>query len=160
VRAIVRELDRNLPVTDVITMKQAVSQALSIPAFTAGSLTVFAAFAAGLASLGLYGLLASTVAARTREIGIRMAMGAIPANLIYRFVREGLLLTLIGAALGLAGAFALAGLVSSVVFGVSVHDPLNFAVALLFLIMVASVATILPARRAARVDPLVALRYE
>jgi predicted permease len=160
VRAIVRELDRNLPVTDVITMKQAVSQALSIPAFTAASLTVFAAFAAGLAGLGLYGLLASTVAARTREIGIRMAMGAIPANLIYRFLREGLLLTLIGAALGLAGAFALAELVSAVVFGVSVRDPLNFALAVLFLTIVASVATILPARRAARVDPLVALRYE
>jgi putative ABC transport system permease protein len=160
VRAIVRELDRNLPVTDVITMKQAVSQALSTPAFTAASLAVFAIFAAGLAGLGLYGLLASTVAARTREIGIRMAMGAMPANLIYRFVREGLLLTVTGAALGLAGAFVLAGLLSAVVFGVTVRDPLNFALAVLFLMMVATVATILPALRAARVDPLVALRYE
>jgi putative ABC transport system permease protein len=160
IRATVRELDRNLPVTDVITMKQAVSRALSIPAFAAASLSVFAVFAAGLAGLGLYGLLASTVAARTREIGIRMAIGAMPAELIYRFLREGLLLTMAGAVLGLAGAFAVAGLMSAAVFGVDARDPLNFVFAIVFLMMVAIVAIILPARRAARVDPLVALRYE
>lgn len=160
VRTIVRDLDPNLPVTETTTMAQVVSEALSTPAFVATSFGLFALAAAALAGLGLYGLVAYAVATRTGEIGVRMALGAVPAQILARFLREGVILTLTGGLLGIAAAFGLAQFMSSLIFGVSVRDPFSFVFAPLFLITIAVAATILPARRAARVDPIVALRYE
>jgi putative ABC transport system permease protein len=160
VRAIVHDLDRNLPITETTTMAQVVSQVLSTPTFVATSFGLFAVAATVLAGLGLYGLVAYAVATRTREIGVRMALGAVPAQILTKFVRDGVRLTLLGGAFGIVGAFGAATLMSSLVFGVSIHDPFSFVLAPLLLILVAVTATILPARRATQVDPLVALRYE
>jgi predicted permease len=160
VRAVVHDIDRNVPITETTTMAQVVSRALSTPTFVATSFGLFAVAAAVLAGLGLYGLVAYALATRTREIGVRMALGAVPRHILTKFVREGVRLALLGGAIGIAAAFGAATLMSSLVFGLSVHDPVSFVLAPLLLILVAVTATILPARRAARVDPLVALRYE
>jgi ABC-type antimicrobial peptide transport system permease subunit len=125
------------------------------------TLTVFyAALALFLAVFGLFGVLASTVRRRTQEIGIRMALGARPANVVSMVIREGLLLTFAGVCAGLVGATLLTHVMATFLFGVKPTDPLTFSIVALLLCIVALVACYIPARRATKVDPIIALKYE
>ena len=163
VAAISREihsLDKDLPVTEVSTLKQMIAREVSPYRFNAGLLSLFAALALVLAATGVYGVTAYTVAQRTHEVGIRMALGARKSDVLKLFIREGMKLVLTGVVIGLAGAFALTRVIVSLLFGVSPTDATTFAVVAVGLVLVALLACYLPARRATKVDPLVALRYE
>jgi len=120
----------------------------------------FGVLALVLASIGLYGILAYNVAGRTNEIGLRMALGAARRDVIWMVLREALLLTLIGVLIGVPLAVASGRLVSSLLFGLTPSDPLSIGLAAIVMLAVAALASYLPARRAAQVDPMVALRYE
>jgi putative ABC transport system permease protein len=120
----------------------------------------FGGLALLLASIGLYGIIAFGVVRRTREIGIRMALGAQRRNILYMVLREAVLLILFGAGMGIVGALGASRLLSSQLYGVTSFDPLTFAVAVLILFGVALLAGSIPSRRASKVDPMVALRYE
>ncbi|MGH9769544.1 MAG: ABC transporter permease [Blastocatellia bacterium] len=160
VRNEVAALDKTLPLYDVKTMRQHLGLAL-LPARLAGSvLGVFGLVALILAAAGIYGVMAYSVAQRTREIGIRMALGASASAVLKLVVRQGMTLTLIGVAIGLTASFALTRLMKTLLFGVSATDPLTFVVITLLLTVVALVAALVPARRAANVDPMVALRRQ
>lgn len=160
VRAEVREIDPELPVYNIRTMDQIISNATAQPRFRAVLLSLFSLAALLLAAVGIYSVMAYLVRQRTREIGIRMALGAERSDILKLVVRQGMILTLMGIALGLAAAFALTRLISSLLFGVSATDPLTFVGLSLGLAAVALLASYIPARRAARIDPLLALRYE
>jgi putative ABC transport system permease protein len=123
-------------------------------------LSVFAGVALFLAMIGIYSVMSYTVTQNTREIGIRMALGAQGADVLKLIVGQGLLLTIIGITLGLAASLVLTRLIKSLLFGVTATDPLTFVYVSLFLILVAVLACYIPARRATRVDPMIALRYE
>jgi ABC-type antimicrobial peptide transport system permease subunit len=123
-------------------------------------LTLFGLVAVGLAAMGVYGVIAYGVTRRTREIGIRMALGAQPRNIIALVAREGVLLAVFGIALGAAGAWALRRVVASLLYGVSVNDPLAFGGAAMVLFVIALVATLLPTRAALKVDPARTIRVE
>ena len=158
VRAAVRELDANLPIIRLATMKEVVGESVARPRFLTTLLTLFAALAATIGAIGLYGLLAYTVAQRARDFAIRLALGAGAKRVFGRVLREGLLLAAGGIALGVVGALATVRVISSQLYGVQPRDPLTFAAVAGGLLLVALVACAVPALRAIRVPPLNALR--
>jgi predicted permease len=155
-----RALDPNLPLYDVKTMEQQLSESLARRRFAMLMLGLFAVIALLLASVGIYGVISYTVAQRTREIGIRVALGAQTRDVLHLIVRHGMSLTGIGVALGLVAAIAATRLMVSLLFGVSATDPLTYVVIASLLALVAFAACWIPARRATKVDPMIALRCE
>ncbi|HST79725.1 MAG TPA: FtsX-like permease family protein, partial [Verrucomicrobiae bacterium] len=141
-------------------MQELVESSFQDRRFQMWMFVVFAGLALGLAAVGLYGLLAYMVSARTREIGIRMALGAQITDVLRMVIKQGLVLASLGAVIGLIAAGALSRLMSNLVFGVKTIDPLTYAATAATLVLVAVGACYIPARRAAKVDPMVALRYE
>jgi len=160
VRSKIRALDANLPLYGMRTMDQQISNSLLVERLIASLSAVFGLLATVLAVIGLYGVMAYTVARRTREIGVRMALGAFQGDVIWMVMREVLVLLAIGLTAGLAGAFVLAKLVQSQLYGVSSSDPLTMVLAALGLGLVACAAGYIPALRASRIDAMRALRYE
>jgi len=163
IREAMHEVDSNLPLSNIRTQIEQAGQTLSMERMFAKLLTLFGVVAQALAAVGLYGVMAFTVAQRTQEIGIRMALGANRANVLSMIMRQGMALTLIGIAVGLGAAYALTKYLESLtglLFGVEPRDPWTFAAISGLLAVVALVACLVPARRATKVDPLVALRYE
>jgi putative ABC transport system permease protein len=156
----VEAVDADLPVTNVKTMDELMADSLAQRRVVMVLLAIFAVLALVLASVGIYGVMSYTVTQRTRELGIRMALGAQQAQVRKMVVREGLLLALVGVGIGLAGAFALTRVMKSLLYGVSATDPLTFVGIAALLVAVALAASFLPARRATRVDPMIALRGE
>jgi putative ABC transport system permease protein len=156
----VTSLDKNAPIYHVETLDQYFAESVAEPRFLTLLLSGFAGLALLLASLGIYGVISYIVAQSTREIGIRMALGAEAGEVVFAVLRRGLLLAVVGATIGLAGAFGLVHLLPGLLYGVRATDPMTLAAAPLVLLMVAAIASYIPARRAARVDPMVALRYE
>jgi ABC-type antimicrobial peptide transport system permease subunit len=155
-----REASGGLPVGKIRSMDQVVAQSTARQDFNTTLLTIFAGVALLLAAVGIYGLMAYSVQQRTQEIGIRMALGAAPEKVRGMIVRQGMTLALIGVVTGVAAALALTRLMASLIFGVKTWDPAVFVTVTVVLSIVALLATYIPARRAAHVSPLVALRYE
>ncbi|HYP29657.1 MAG TPA: ABC transporter permease [Blastocatellia bacterium] len=153
-------VDKDQPITDLRTMGQYMDNAVSRQRFSVTLLGLFAGLAIILSAVGIYGVVSYSVTQRTHEIGIRMALGARSVDVLRLVVGQGMALTLAGVALGLAAAFALTRIIASLLFGVSASDPFIFAAVPLLLICVAFVASYLPARRAMKLDPMIALRYE
>jgi len=159
-RGAVRELDKDLPVSDVSTLANSISHSTSSRRFSTTLFGVFALLALVLASVGIYGVISYSVTRRTQEIGVRIALGAAPGRIAAIVVGRALLLGAFGVGIGIAGGLALTRLLGSMLYGVSATDPVTFAAASLFLLAVSGVAAYLPARRAAGVDPTVALHHE
>ena len=159
-RAEVRALDKDLPVSKVRTMETVRGDSIAQPRFRALLIVLFGVVALALATIGIYGVMAYSVARRTHEIGLRMALGAQNTDVLKLVLRQGIRLAVTGLLLGLAGAFALTRLISGLLYGVSATDPLTFAVVPALLFAVALLACWIPARRATRVHPMEALRYE
>ena len=153
-------MSSNLPITEMKTMKEIYEKSMSRTAFTLTLLAVSGGMALLLAAVGIYAVISYAVAQRTREIGIRMALGAQRGNLKMMFVRNGLVWGGIGVAAGLAGAVSLSRLMTALLFDVSPVDPLTYSVVVVGLLAVAAGASYLPARRITRVDPLEALRAD
>jgi putative ABC transport system permease protein len=155
-----RQMDAELPMSSVVTMDQLLADSLSRSRFTMFLLGLFAALALVLTAVGIYGVIAYSVAQRTHEIGIRMALGAQRKNVLGLVLGQGTRLTFIGVALGIIAGLALTHLMGSLLYGISARDPLTFAAVSLLLIAVAFLASYIPALNATRVNPTVALRYE
>jgi putative ABC transport system permease protein len=160
IRGVLKQIDKNIPLARVMTMEETVSNSIAQPRLETILLGLFGALALILASVGIYGVLAYSVNQRTSEIGIRMALGASRSSVLGMVLSQGLRLAGIGMALGFVLAIALTRLMASILFAVSPTDPATFAVVFLVLASIAMLACYLPARRATKVDPLVALRYE
>jgi putative ABC transport system permease protein len=160
VRSEIWAIDKELPVSDVKTMDELLSGSVAQPRFYALLLATFAVVALLLATVGLYGVMSYAVNQRTHEIGVRMALGASPRDVLSLTINHGMRLALIGIGIGLGGALALTRLMKTLLFGVSATDPLTFTVTALLLTFVALLACWIPARRATKVDPLIALRCE
>jgi len=160
VRAEVQALDRDLPIYNVKTMKTVIAESFADRRLNMLLLGIFAAVALILAVIGIYSVISYTTTQSTREIGIRMALGAQPKDVLKLIIGHGAVLSLIGVALGLAVAFALTRLMATLLYGVTATDPMTFVTVPILLIAVALLASYLPARRAMKIDPMVALRYE
>jgi putative ABC transport system permease protein len=159
-RRVIYAIDPAQPVADVQTLDSLLSRSIARARFTSVLLAVFAAVALLLAVVGIGGVMGVSVAQRTREIGIRIAIGAPPPSVIGLVVREGMALAVAGLAIGIAGALALARFLDKLLFGVAPTDPLTYLLIAAGLATSALIACLIPARRAARVDPIVALRHE
>jgi predicted permease len=160
VRSAVREIDPSLPIAQILTMDEVLEGVRSRPRFLTTLLGLFSSTALVLAAVGLYGVISYSVTRRTTEFGIRMAMGASVGDVLGLVLGQGLRLALIGVAAGAIGALALTRLIRGLLFGISSFDPMTFAAMALVLVAVTVLACVIPARRATKVDPLVALRYE
>jgi ABC-type antimicrobial peptide transport system permease subunit len=160
VRQAVWSVDANLPLASVYALNYLYIKAIARTSFTLVMLGIAGAMALLLGTVGLYGVLAYSVSQRTREIGIRMALGAQRKDVMRLFLGEGMFVVVIGLAIGLAGSLTLTRFLSSLLFGVTATDPLTFASVSVVLAIVALAACHIPARRAIRVDPMVALRCE
>jgi len=156
----VQSLDRDIPVYQIRTLEQYLSVAVAQPKFNALLLSLFAGLALLLTAIGLYGVVAFAVVQRSQEIGIRIALGAQTGDVLKMVLRQGLKLTTLGLAIGLAAAYALTRYMQSLLFGVKATDPSTFAAIALLLIAVALMACWIPAKRATKVDPMVALWCE
>jgi len=160
IRSELQKLDPNLPFYNVTTMAQLVANQTTQSRFSAWLLGIFGALALVLSAVGIYSVMAYAVEQSTREIGVRMALGAQPRDVLKLVIGQGMALALIGVALGLVAAVALTRTIENLLFGVSATDPVTFAALALLLMLVALLACYVPARRATRVDPMVALRSE
>jgi putative ABC transport system permease protein len=158
VRRKIRDIDPDLPIAHVRTMDEAIAASAAQPRLTAMLVGVFAGAALMLAAVGIYGVIAYSVAQRTREIGLRIALGAKRNAVLGLVVREGMTVSAAGIAAGVACGLVLGRVLSSLVFGVDVRDPAIYAAVALLLSLVALAASAIPARRAALVDPMIALR--
>ncbi len=156
----VHEVDREQPMVDVITMDDIVADSLSHQRFNMLLLSAFSGLALLLAAIGIYSVLAYSVRRRMREIGVRMALGAQRGDILRMILGQGTKLALIGTGIGIAVAFALTRLMASQLFGVTATDPVTFLSVAALIILVALSACYIPARRATKVDPVVALQYE
>jgi putative ABC transport system permease protein len=159
-RSVVHELDSELPVARIRTLDDVVARSISEPRFYMLLLGAFAGVALLLAALGIFGVMSYAVVERSREIGIRLALGALPADVLDAVLRKALLLTLAGVGAGLAGAIALSRALAHLLFNLSPTDPTTLVETAALLTAVALLASYLPARQATRVDPLIALRSE
>jgi putative ABC transport system permease protein len=160
IRQKVRETDSQLALTKVRTMDQWLGNGAAQPRLNTVLLSVFAAIALLIAAIGIYGVLSYSVNQRTSELGLRMALGATPRRILALVISEGITVVMIGILVGIVGALAMGRAVSSLVFGVTVRDPLTFAAVVVVLSAVALIASVAPARRASAVDPMIALRCE
>jgi putative ABC transport system permease protein len=160
IKSEVSAVDRDQPISSVMTMEQVLADSYAPRRFYLVLMGIFASLALALATVGIYGVMSYMVTQRTHEIGVRMALGAQSRVVVGLFLRQGALLTLAGIAIGLAGSLAVLRMISSLLFGVTSSDPATFAVVSLLLGAVALLACFLPARRATKVDPISALRYE
>jgi putative ABC transport system permease protein len=160
IRSAVLQIDKEQPIANIRTLDQILSTSIAQQRFSMLLLGVFAAVAMLLAAVGIYGVLSYSVTQRTHEVGIRMALGAGRREVLRLVIGHGMLLTLIGVAAGLVAAFALTRLMSTLLFNVSPTDPATFGLIALSLVTVALLACWIPARRATKVDPMVALRNE
>jgi predicted permease len=160
IRSKAQELDKQLPISNVRTLEEIVEDSISTPRTNTLLLALFAGIALTLAAVGIYGVMAYSVAQRAHEIGVRMALGAQSSDAIKLVLKQGMILALVGALIGLIASWRLTRLMESLLFGVGTTDPLTFIVTPLLLILVALLACWLPARRSTKVDPLVALRNE
>jgi putative ABC transport system permease protein len=159
-RETVAALNHEVPISEVRAMGAVVSEAVSAPASTTSLFIAFAAVALLLGIIGVYGVLSFLVAQRTREIGLRIALGAQRGDVLYLIMKEGAKFSLAGIAVGLIGALLVTRLMSSELYGVSPFDPLTYVGVAVVMAAVTLLACYIPTRRAMRVDPMVALRYE
>jgi putative ABC transport system permease protein len=159
-RSVVAELNRDVPVSQIQTLHGWVSEAAAGPRSTASLFAIFAGLALALGAVGIYGVISYSVAQRTREIGIRMALGARRQEVLWLIVGQCAKLTFLGVAIGLTGALLLTRLMSTLLYGVGAADPATYAAVAILLVVVALAASYLPARRAMRMDPAIALRHE
>jgi putative ABC transport system permease protein len=159
-RVAIHEIDKDQPLTDVRTLVQVREESVAPDKLQARLLGIFATAAMILAAIGIYGVIAYAVTQRMHEMGIRAALGASASNLLGMVLKGGMTLAAAGLAIGLAGSLAVTGLMSNLLFGVKPRDPITLAIAAALLAVVSLLACWIPARRAARVDPAVALRYE
>ena len=159
-RQAIHALDPDLPIYNVRTMTERVDESLARRRFSMLLLTLFAALALGLSAIGVYGVIAYLVSQGTRELGIRMALGATPAGILRLIVGHGMGIAAVGVCAGLMGALALTRFMRNLLFGVAPLDPATFVAVAVMLTAVALAASYLPARRAARIDPMVSLRSE
>jgi ABC-type antimicrobial peptide transport system permease subunit len=160
VRAAVREVDPALPIFDMQPMSDTVADALARPRFLSLLLGAFSAIALALAAVGIYGVMAYSVSQRTQEIGVRMALGALSSDVLKMVLGQGTKLAGVGIGIGLVGAFMLTRAMSTLLFETSVTDPLTFAAVVALLAVITLLACYIPARRATKVDPMIALRSE
>jgi putative ABC transport system permease protein len=160
IRGEVLKIDKDQPVVGVRTLDQFLSTSVAQQRFSALLFGIFAVAAMALACVGIYGVLSYSVAQRRREIGVRMALGAGSRDVLKLVVGQAMLLTLAGVAIGLGAAFALTRPMGALLFGVSPTDPMTFGLVALILVAVALLAALVPARRATKIDPLIALKYE
>jgi putative ABC transport system permease protein len=160
VKSVVWSFDRDLPVSKVVSMDEAVAEATALPRFEMLLLLVFAAVALALAAAGIYGVLSYSIARRTREIGIRISLGASRSEVLGMLVKQGLALAVAGAIGGFAGSIFLAKLMKGMLYEVRPNDPVALAAALLTLTIAALLAAFIPARRATRIEPMIALRRD